>query len=824
MSIHIKKIDNFTSFCGLDTVTQNNEFTDYNVIFANNGVGKTSTTRAFELLINKNNHILKYQTINNSSKPKISFLLNNNSIINIDDTMQVPSLSFKLEIYNSDFLLNNAPFGSEFGLKKLDDKTIILEGSVVGGESKEIEKLKAEIEIKNKRQFEINGDASNPDSIGEIDQLNFNNNELDRKIEIVRKEITSNLIQISKDDIKIYEKEFKDGILFSYDENKLFELNNQCDNLYEALKVFDFLDEINFPIFNFIQNKNKINELFIFDKEKEAGVVSDIIKEHILKVGTRFLQEGISIIENNLLETCPFCTQVIENNILNEYTNYFNEKLKLFDSATSEILNYLKNDKENLKNDKKNILIKFEKYKPFLGDDFEENKNNLNEFIDKLIDKINRLSEIVLLKEGITNQDLYNEIVIEIDNIIEKILNIINLTKNILEDKKTQKLKLEELKKDLKLIKILKGKKESFKLQKEKFDNFQKIYKLENEKNEIKTILEDLELKLQTLQSERRPEIAIINGYLKALNLSKYSINKDYKITINTSIVENDNLKIVLSEGEKTTITFAYFMARLKSYYNKATLKDLVIVIDDPISSLDENRIYNTSYMVSKINQEIAGEILKDNKDKAQVFVFTHSHIFMTNLIRILENHVNYYQLLRDDLRLELDLKNNVAGYFDTFFLMVFKDIYNFANESSSVENFDKAINNGNKIRILLESFIKTNFISEFIKPKFSEQKSFEEKVITQISNEIKKINPSHQFSNSIFKDNDYVIVNENDMYLKINKILKGLHMDSHGSVVDFYTQHKTSLQEIQGFAKIAINIMMALNPNQVHFYIEASK
>ena len=70
----------------------------------------------------------------------------------------------------------------------------------------------------------------------------------------------------------------------------------------------------------------------------------------------------------------------------------------------------------------------------------------------------------------------------------------------------------------------------------------------------------------------------------------------------------------------------------------------------------------------------------------------------------------------------------------------------------------------------------------------------------------------------------DYVIVNENDMYLKINKILKGLHMDSHGSVVDFYTQHKTSLQEIQGFAKIAINIMMALNPNQVHFYIEASK
>ena len=84
---------------------------------------------------------------------------------------------------------------------------------------------------------------------------------------------------------------------------------------------------------------------------------------------------------------------------------------------------------------------------------------------------------------------------------------------------------------------------------------------------------------------------------------------------------------------------------------------------------------------MSKINQEIAGKIVKENKDKAQVFVFTHSHIFMTNLIRILESYVKYFQLTRKDLTAEFIHKNDVAGYFDTFFLMVFKDIYNFANE-----------------------------------------------------------------------------------------------------------------------------------------------
>jgi wobble nucleotide-excising tRNase len=283
-------------------------------------------------------------------------------------------------------------------------------------------------------------------------------------------------------------------------------------------------------------------------------------------------------------------------------------------------------------------------------------------------------------------------------------------------------------------------------------------------------------------------------------------------------------LRIVLSEGEKTTITFAYFLARLKLYYDKSTLKDLVIVIDDPISSLDESRIYNTSYLVAKINIEIAGEILKDNKDKAQIFVFTHSHIFMTNIIRILGKVATYFQISRNGTTIEFDKKDNVAGYFDTFFLLLFKDIYQFTNETGVLEDYDKAINHGNKIRILLESFMKTNFISEFIKQEYRDQSTFDKKTIKSIIDKIKQSNTHHVFSNSIFIDNDYIVSDENSIHPKIDKIIKGLHMDSHGSIVDFYSQHKTSLIEVQGFAKIAINIMMALNPNQVCFYIEASK
>ncbi|GAA7619396.1 hypothetical protein HpBhutan199_14190 [Helicobacter pylori] len=52
MAINIKKIKSFKAFCGLDAIEMG-EFKDYNVIFGNNGCGKTSLTRAFELLILK---------------------------------------------------------------------------------------------------------------------------------------------------------------------------------------------------------------------------------------------------------------------------------------------------------------------------------------------------------------------------------------------------------------------------------------------------------------------------------------------------------------------------------------------------------------------------------------------------------------------------------------------------------------------------------------------------------------------------------------------------------------------------------------------------
>lgn len=70
-----------------------------------------------------------------------------------------------------------------------------------------------------------------------------------------------------------------------------------------------------------------------------------------------------------------------------------------------------------------------------------------------------------------------------------------------------------------------------------------------------------------------------------------------------------------LSEGERTAIAFLYF---LKSLQDKAfDLKNGIVVIDDPVSSLDDNALFSAfGYMKDR------------TKDAGQLFILTHSFSF----------------------------------------------------------------------------------------------------------------------------------------------------------------------------------------------------
>lgn len=822
MSIKIKKIDRMFSFCGLNKVCIDREFEGYNVFFADNGVGKTSITRAFELLIKQNSqHINRYKTINSKSEPQISFITDSGTIA-IDSVSLTTNLHFKIEIYNSDFLIQNAPLSSDFALKKLDNEMIVLSDSYLGEETKEENELDQEKNKLQKRKDEISGSQANSDIKDEITKTKEAIKNADDEIEKIRKGITTREIQIVSDEITIRPDALNSKNNFNVDEKELQEKQTKFTELYNAIKSFADLSDINFPDLKI--EKEKLTNLFEFDIEKEAGKVSENIKNHIIKVGRDFIESGRKIIDTNEFDICPFCMQPIENGILNEYSNYFNNAVGNFNNATQAIILELTNKLRLLNESKNDAMNGLENFKPFMPSIFEQTKNDFKRNIESLGEKLEQIIKLVQDKKGIGDLDKFKEVLGFFESALKACNEVINATQDILKDKKTQQTELNRIKNELKNLKIQKAMRDSFEAQKRKQEASKLLSTLEDELNKIDIDIKAIDTKLQTLQATKKPDIKVINSYLRALNLTKYSVNSDYQLIINQKILSNDDVRIVLSDGEKTTLAFAYFLARLKLFYKKESLKNLVIVIDDPISSLDDGRIYTTSYLVAKINQEIAGEILKKEEDKAQVFVLTHNHVFMSNIIRILGNNASYQQLSRDNDKLIFESKDKVAGYFDTFYMLLFKEVKKFANEENLTEDYSKALNNGNKIRMLLESFMKTNFISQFIAKEYAQQHAFTDKTLEEIINAISAANQTHKFKSDLFSQSDCNIVDGNDLKKKLIGVIKGLHMDSHGSIADFYSQHKTSLYEVQKFAKIAINAMNALNPNQVYFYIEASK
>ncbi|WQY03673.1 AAA family ATPase [Helicobacter pylori] len=809
MAVNIKKIKSLKAFCGLGMIEMD-EFKHYNIIFGNNGCGKTSLTRAFELLIPKNKHIEKYRTISAAESPSIEFECEDRSYkIEPNSDIRVPP--FKVEIYNSDFLHNNMPLNSEFGLKKLDDGTIILEGSVLGEETKEINQLKDFREKVEKRQKKIKDENDTENTLSAKQESEIK--KYKEEIKKIRKKVTSRTIQITLNEIEINNscKVSKDK--FKYQEDVLTKLEKDFNELDEAMKKFDGLKEMELPK-DYQTIKDKLEFLFSFDIDKEAGQVSEKIKEHISKVGREFIEKGIKLQKEMLDNTCPFCTQTILNGIIQDYTSYFNKSVETFNQCSLEMSGTLKNilDQWNIKE----ILQAFEQFKPFM-EDFSQNKESLENALERIKVLLEKLQKEVDKKEGAKNEKKFQKIDKELLEIQENIQKHVGKTRNILNQKKEQEEKLKEWKTKLKEARIKKAKHDSYDWQKSKEEAERKLSVLNRRHERLNRLLEKIDNKLKELNDQKRPDIKIINNYLKALNLPKYSLDKDYRIVLNSDVLENSEAEMILSDGEKTTLAFAYFLARLKLFYKKEDLKDLVVIIDDPISSLDEQRIYNTSYIVAKINQELAGEALKD-EDKVQVFVLTHNHTFMARLINMVGKHARYFQLERHQNQLKIVCKNEVVGYFDTFYLLLFKEVYEFAKKEKVQDDFKEAINYGNKVRILLESFLKINFIDSFLTEKhdgvFKEDML---KHLIETANGEVELN----FSKLPFnKDNNCNIENKDMLLKKLLSIVKGLHVDSHGSTMDFFSPYKNSLENVQEFAKIAINTMKILNPYQTQSYM----
>lgn len=150
-----------------------------------------------------------------------------------------------------------------------------------------------------------------------------------------------------------------------------------------------------------------------------------------------------------------------------------------------------------------------------------------------------------------------------------------------------------------------------------------------------------------------QPTVDEINRSLKAYGFTNFQIvpspikENYYQIQrMDGTLATN-----TLSEGEETFISFLYFLQFAKGSIDASKVSSKkILVLDDPISSLDSTVLYIVSSMVKSLIKEIR----EGTSDVEQIFILTHNVFFhkeasfVDGRTKVL-NDVNYWIISKDN-------------------------------------------------------------------------------------------------------------------------------------------------------------------------------
>lgn len=159
-----------------------------------------------------------------------------------------------------------------------------------------------------------------------------------------------------------------------------------------------------------------------------------------------------------------------------------------------------------------------------------------------------------------------------------------------------------------------------------------------------------------------------------------------------------------LSEGERTAIAFLYFLKSLQD--TEFDMKNGVVVIDDPVSSLDANALYS------------AFGFMKDRtKDAGQLFILTHNFTFFRlarnwfhHLPKNLKKSARFYMLTSevatDHRNSAIEQLDPLLEQYESEYHYLFKRVYEEATRPSGFVELASNYGMPNIARRVLEAFL----------------------------------------------------------------------------------------------------------------------
>lgn len=548
------------------------------------------------------------------------------------------SAPIECSVYNRDYVEENFSESSIPGIFTLGEENIEIK--------KKIEEYQSDIGSLKGRCSELQRQLDGSIENGLSSQLHtlessYTNRFWEEKQQLDR---DNSPLRFALEGVRGSKEVFKKKLLSEYSSNTeelvdKSELEQLCTQLYNDKA--EKCSIIQIPDFKSLYSLEISSILETVVVGKDDVDISHLIK----KLGNDgWFRQGVSYIENSE-GLCPFCQRPLEEAFLDKIKEYFDETyiaaIKELDRVYTEYIRA----SDKLISEIKAIL------------------ESSPEFIDlEKLDAIYQQLKIIIDKNIRCLQDKKESpnIVIHLDSIKEfarsavDILTVAN-QKIAKYNKRIDNIKNERAAMTSKvwryILNILNKEIEIYKKEKEKL--IKNIRSIEIEKKSIAQQISDKLQQLHTLEQRLTSIAPIANGINKLLK--NYGFNGFYlKVDDNEKryqfIRENGELAFSsLSEGERNFVTFLYFMYSLQGNTDESGHNsDKVVIIDDPVSSLDNDVLF----IVSSLIRDLFQKIYMGEGTIKQLFILSHNIFFF--------KEVSYeYGLKKEKTGYWLIVKNN---------------------------------------------------------------------------------------------------------------------------------------------------------------------
>lgn len=520
-------------------------------------------------------------------------------------------LPVKVLVYNKDFRDRN------FGKGKIDGVFTLGEATKEEIEAIEIMQKKL-VELKTKG-IEKKTSLDKQEQTGQQEDNQFK--------EVVWGDIYKENEDNFKEAFRGYIKKdaFKDKILYEFQNNKeklltVEELKEKAKTIFGATPTsMALISVVDFKSFVEIET----DEIW---KTKIIGKTDVSIAGLIQKLNLNdWVNEGKNYIKED--EICPFCQQkTITENFKKQLEDYFDEtftkeieivkNLSIEYNRNSQNIQNLLEQIETQEKEKTNSKLNLETFSALLKtlvSQFLTNKEVLN----SKAKEPSRSVELISTKEQLEAiQQIIEDCNIEIKGHNDIVNDYTNQRNNLINAIWKY---------------LIAGHHGTIEAYNKKQEGLRKgIEALKKQHQELREKYSELNKKIKEANknvTSVQPSVDEINRLLKSYGFLNFEIVPSQVEANQYQVLRQDGTtaESTLSEGEATFITFLYYLQLAKGSTQEDTItEERILIVDDPISSLDSNILF----VVSSLIKEITKEIKQDTGNIKQLILLTHNVYF----------------------------------------------------------------------------------------------------------------------------------------------------------------------------------------------------